>query len=72
MLQPPEQPLDGDNAFACTTDLIMDVGEERLILGQQTLYVDAAEVKTDPDDPARLTVTPWRGHSWTRTRGGPT
>lgn len=71
MQQPPEQPFDGDNAFAFTTDLLAEVGEERLILGQQTLHVDAATVRTDPNEPARLTVTPWPGRSWMRTRGEP-
>ncbi len=71
MEQPPPQPLDGDNAFALTTDLVAEVAEERLVLGQQTLHVDAATVLTDPNNPARLTVTPWRGRSWMRTRGGP-
>lgn len=68
--RPPEKPLDGDNAFAFTTDLVVEVGEQRLVLGRQTLHVEAAVVQTDPDEPARLTVTPWDGHWWTRTRGG--
>ncbi len=69
--QPPAQPLDGDNAFMFSTDLIADVGDQRLALGQQVLHVDAATVRTEPDEPARLTITPWPGRSWTRTRVAP-
>jgi hypothetical protein len=69
--QPPEQPLTGDNAFMFTTDLVADVGDQRLVVGQQMLHIDAATVHTDPDEPARLTVTPWPDHSWTRTRAAP-
>jgi hypothetical protein len=69
--QAPGQPLEGDNAFVFTTDLVVDVGKQRLVLGQQALYLDAATVRTQPDEPARLTVTPWPGRSWTRTHVAP-
>jgi hypothetical protein len=67
----PEAIVDGDHAFAFTTDLVAAVGEQRLLLGQQLLHIDAATVRTDAGEPARLAVTPWRGHSWTRTRVEP-
>ena len=68
---PPEVIPEGGHPFAFTTSLIADVGKQRLPLGQQVLRIDAATVRTDADEPARLAVTPWRGHSWTRTRVEP-
>lgn len=44
-----EQPPDGDNALMFTTVLVVDDGYQRLALGQQTLHVDAATVRTEPD-----------------------
>ncbi len=52
--QPPEQPLDCDSAFMFTTRLAVSVGDQAVVLGQQTLHVDAATVRTNPDRPARL------------------
>lgn len=66
--QPPAESLEGDGAFTFTTELVAEVGAQRLLLGRQTWHVDAAAVRTDPDTPTRLSVTPVRGHSWTRTR----
>jgi hypothetical protein len=70
--EPPERPFDGDNAFMVTTRLVADLGDQQLSLGEQVLHVDAATVRSDSDEPARLTVTPKPGRSWTRTRIVPT
>lgn len=70
LTEPPAEPLTGDHAFAATGDLIVRVGDQQIILGQQILHISAARVTSDPARPARLMVTPLTGASWTRTLSG--
>lgn len=69
---PPVGAPDGEHAFCAVTDLVVEVGEQRVTFGQQVLYNSAAHVSSDATNPAGLTVTPRPGVPWTRTahRGG--
>ncbi len=69
LVEAPEQPLDGDQMFTFTTDLVATVGGQAVALGQQLLHVAGATVRTDPVQPTRLSVTPLSGEKWMRRLG---
>jgi hypothetical protein len=64
----PAEPMDDDHAFVCIRELAVRIGEQHVVFGSEKLHISAAHVRTDPDQPAQLTVTPRPGTSWTRAR----
>jgi hypothetical protein len=62
----PTEPIEGDHAFAFDCALAAQVGDERIILGQQVLHISAAHVASHHAHAAKLTITPKPGAKWTR------